>query len=149
MFFLREMGRLLIAIEYEKGLHTLDGMVLNEAPQFLNHPLNEKKRYVQEGTNHQNEYNSPPRDSLYDVCHDLLDGDVTSKKMCADIGGAINIPVSEMGAGKSEANPHPRIVGRTTGYIVIFGPGSDEILTKISGVHSHIDQGRGCSERKD
>ena len=140
----KEMDRLQIAVEYERGLHDMKGFVANKVERFLEHPLNKDedgnhKYFHLEGSLHRNEYNSPPRISLDDLCHDLLEQEDVSKRICGDLE-VYNIPISETGAGESQANPHPKVLGRTIGYNLIFGKEGDYRLRKISGIHLHIDQ---------
>ncbi|MBU0470688.1 MAG: hypothetical protein KKA62_00480 [Nanoarchaeota archaeon] len=136
------MKNLQVAVEYEKGLHRLDGFIANKAEEFRNHPLNQNeegdyKYFHSEASTHQNEYNSPPRRSLDKLCRDILEAEEISDRICRDLE-VINIPISETGAGESYLNP--KAFNRYVGYKTIFGSEAVERLTKISGVHIHIDQ---------
>lgn len=134
------MTEIKVAIEYERGLHTLDGFIANRAPEFLNHPLNQiNEDFVKEATDHQNELNSQPHSSLDELCLNLLNAEKTSRKICQDLG-VINIPISENGAGTATINPNPDITARSYAYDIIFGPGTVNRLTKISAMHIHVDQ---------
>lgn len=134
-----------IAVEYEKGLHNLDGTVANLAPLFLSSPLNcdedGKQLFQKEATDHMVESNSPPRDSLDSLCLDMVREYDLSRKIASPLN-ALSIPISENGAGESKPNPDEYVQGRLMGYKVIFGEEMVNKLTKISGIHFHIDQYR-------
>jgi len=135
------MKPLKIAVEYERILHRLDGTVANLADSFLDHPSNieSKNPLVSEASLVQIEYNSPPRVSLDDLCKDILEAEEVSDSI-SPLLEVISIPISETGAGKSTINQDEHIQNRLTGYKVIFGEEMAKRLTKISGVHIHIDQ---------
>lgn len=137
------MEPLKIAVEYERGLHdATDFTVVNIAPRFLAHPLNKDLKretgyFVKEGTLHQTEFNSIPSSSLQELCHDFLKAEEISDKISAEFG-AVNIPISETGAGSADINP--AVMHRTDGYQAIFGKEAVQRLIRISGIHIHIDQ---------
>ena len=133
-----------IAVEYERGLHNANTFrVASLAAQFLSHPLNndgkrESDYFVEEGTDHQTEFNSPkPTSSLTELCQDFLKAEEISDKICAELG-VVNIPISETGAGLAKINPG--VMHRIHGYQTIFGKEAVQKLIRISGIHIHIDQ---------
>ena len=158
------MKSLKIAVEYERGLHdAATFMVVNRAPDFLYHPLNiehsllqkvctrlqkflkfpldaekgETKYFHEEGTLHQDEFNSLPASSLDELCADFLKAEEISDHICKELG-AVNIPISENGAGRAKINPG--VQHRIYGYEAVFGKEAVERLIKISGIHLHLDQ---------
>ena len=137
------MKPLQIAVEYERGLHNSDTFrVASLAAQFLSHPLNndgkrESDYFVDEGTDHQAEFNSIPTSSLTELSRDFLKAEEISDTICAELG-VVNIPISETGAGLAKINP--AVMHRIHGYQTIFGKKAVQKLIRISGIHIHIDQ---------
>lgn len=137
------MKPLQIAVEYERGLHHANTFrVASLAAQFLSHPLNndgkrESDYFVEEGTDHQTEFNSIPSSSLTELCQDFLKAEEISDKICAELG-VVNIPISETGAGVADLNP--AVMHRIHGYQTIFGKEAVDRLIRISGIHIHVDQ---------
>ncbi len=136
------MEPLKIAVEYERGLYDQNRFTIrNVAHRFLKHRLNKDRRgesyFCEEGTRHQNEFNSIPSHSLDQLCLNFLEAEDASDAICHHLG-VVNIPINENGSGRGWLNP--KVSHRIIGYETIFGKEMVKKLIKITGIHFHIDQ---------
>ena len=136
------MKQLSIGPEQELNMYHPDFTIANLAGEVLDHPANIKHNgdpiFVKEGTNAQIEHNWLPSTSIDNLCIQFLDADIALGKMLRSsliTSGIHVIPVSENGAGLAKISS--RVAHRTLVYDTIFG--DVEHLTRISGIHNHID----------
>jgi len=136
------MVNLSIGPEQEFNLYHSNFTIANLAEMVLDHPANIKSNgdpiFVKEGTNAQIEHNWLPSTSIDNLCIQFLDADKALGEMLRsslETSSVHVIPISENGAGLAKISS--RVSHRTPIYDAIFG--DVEHLTRISGIHNHID----------